>query len=33
MALVNTAAPIPTAEPKGLGDDLPPGYERKKKAE
>ena len=29
MALVNTAAPTSPAEPNGLSDELPPGYERK----
>ena len=29
MALVNTAAPNPPAEPNGLSDELPPGYEQK----
>ncbi len=28
MTLVNTAAPIPPADPHGLNDELPPGYER-----
>jgi hypothetical protein len=32
MALVNTADPTTPAEPNGLGDELPPGYEREGKA-
>jgi hypothetical protein len=29
QAAVNTAPPNPPAQPKGLSDELPPGYERK----